>query len=74
MKKLLLSILTLIFVNWTYSQDDDKLFVYNFYKVNEGHMESYENVMKHFISGIQKKMIDEGCKDSSKSRPNYRNE
>ena len=54
MKKLLLSILTLIFVNWTYSQDDDKLFVYNFYKVNEGHMESYENVMKHFISGIQK--------------------
>ena len=50
MKKLLLSILTLIFVNWTYSQDDDKLFVYNFYKVNEGHMESYENVMKHFIS------------------------
>jgi len=64
MKKLLLSILTLAFVNWTYAQDDEKLFVYNFYKVNEGHMESYENVMKHFISGIQKKMIDEGCKDS----------
>ena len=34
MKKLLLSILTLIFANWTYAQDDDKLIVYNFYKVH----------------------------------------
>lgn len=63
MKTKIILILTTLLFSFSYSQNTEKLVVYNFYKVNEGRMVSYENVMKHFISGIQKKMIEEGCKD-----------
>lgn len=55
MKTKIILILTTLLFSFSYSQNTEKLVVYNFYKVNEGRMVSYENVMKHFISGIQKK-------------------
>jgi len=60
----LLLIFTCLLTIRGYSQDSKPLYVYNFYKVNPGHEESYENVVKTFVAGIQKKMIEEGCKDT----------
>lgn len=64
MKKSLFTLFTVLIFNVIFSQNSNKLFVYNFYNVNDGRIESYENVMKNFISGINKKLIDDGCKDS----------
>ena len=64
MKKSLFTFFTVLIFNVIFSQNSNKLFVYNFYNVNDGRIESYENVMKNFISGINKKLIDDGCKDS----------
>ena len=64
MKKSLFILFTVLIFNVIFSQNSNKLFVYNFYNVNDGRIESYENVMKNFISGINKKLIDDGCKDS----------
>lgn len=46
------------------AQDDDKVVVFNFYKVNKGHEKSFENLMKTFIADKAKRRIEEGWRDA----------
>ena len=64
MKKIYLLLSILFFAFNANAQDEDKVVIYNFYKVNKGQEKSFENLMKTFIADKIKRAIKDGCRDT----------
>ena len=64
MKNLFFSLILLLISLSLYSQEDEKVVINNFFKVNKGHEESFENLMKTFIADKVKRSIKDGCRDA----------
>lgn len=60
MKNLNLLLITLFFINVSFSQEGNYITV-NFYKVAEGKTNDYEKLMTEYISKIQESRIKSGC-------------
>ena len=57
MKNLFFSLILLLISLSLYSQEDEKVVIYNFFKVNKGHEESFEKLMKTIIADKVKRTI-----------------